>query len=105
LVKFCQLPAANISKKAYRLGSIETFMRIVENGRGVTFIPELAVSQLSDAQKRFVRPFSVPVPTREIVMMTSPDFIRLSLRQLLIETIRAAVPQEMLRLRVTQQGV
>ena len=44
LVKFCHLKSAAVSKKAYTLGSIETFMRIVENGKGVTFIPEMAIS-------------------------------------------------------------
>jgi LysR family hydrogen peroxide-inducible transcriptional activator len=37
LVKFCHLKAASRSKRAYTLGSIETFMRIVENDKGVTF--------------------------------------------------------------------
>ncbi len=105
LVKFCQLKGASLSKKAYNLGSIETFMRIVENGKGVTFIPELAISQLNDDQKRLVRPFALPAPTREIVMMTTPDFIRTTLRQMLIDHVRAAVPQEMLKLQRTQQSV
>ncbi len=33
LVKFCHLKSAAKSKKAYNLGSIETFMRIVESGK------------------------------------------------------------------------
>lgn len=105
LVKFCQLKSAIRSKKSYNLGSIETFMRIVESGKGVTFIPELAMLQLSDAQRRLVKPFALPVPTREIVMMTAPGFIRTTLLQLLIDDIRASVPEEMLKLRHTQQGV
>ena len=71
LVKFCHLKSAAVSKKAYTLGSIETFMRIVENGKGVTFIPEMAISQLEDSQKRLVRPFALPEPRREIVMITA----------------------------------
>ena len=76
LVKFCQLKSAALSKKSYNLGSIETFMRIVENGKGVTFIPQLALSQLTKEQHRLVRPFAHPVPSREIILMTSPNFIR-----------------------------
>ena len=105
LVKFCQLKAASASKKAYNLGSIETFMRIVENGKGVTFIPELAIRQLTEAQKQLVRPFAIPIPTREIVMMTTPNFIRQTLLQMLIDEIRASVPEHMLKLRHTQQSV
>lgn len=96
LVKFCHLKAASRSKRAYTLGSIETFMRIVEHDKGVTFIPELAISQLSEEQKQLVRPFAVPVPTREIIMMTTSHFIRTTLLQHLITRIRSAVPERML---------
>ena len=80
-------------------------MRIVENGKGVTFIPELAIRQLTEAQKQLVRPFAIPIPTREIVMMTTPNFIRQTLLQMLIDEIRASVPEHMLKLRHTQQSV
>ena len=76
LVKYCQLKAAKTSQSAYSLGSIETFMRIVENGQGVTFIPELATMQLTPTQKELVRPFAIPIPTREVVMATSKVFVR-----------------------------
>jgi LysR family hydrogen peroxide-inducible transcriptional activator len=105
LVKFCNLKAASRSKRAYNLGSIETFMRIVENGKGVTFIPELAIRQLSEAQKQLVRPFALPIPTREIVMMTDRHFIRKTILQVLIDAIRSSVPPQMLKLRHTQQAI
>ena len=94
LVKFCQLKSAALSKKSYNLGSIETFMRIVEKGKGVTFIPQLALSQLTKEQHRLVRPFAHPVPTREIIMMTSTSFIRHTLLQMLVEKIKASLPDD-----------
>ncbi|KXB84789.1 putative oxidative stress regulatory protein OxyR [Prevotella sp. DNF00663] len=105
LVKFCELKEANRSKKAYSLGSIETFMRMVESGKGVTFIPELALPQLTSEQKELVRPFALPVPTRHIVMITGKDFIRKTLRDTLAEHIKKAVPTEMLKLRIGMQTV
>lgn len=105
LVRFCQLQGASQSKKAYSLGSIETFMRMVESGKGVTFIPELAVLQLNEAQRALVRPFAIPIPTRQIVMLTSRNFIRVTLRSLLVEEIRNAVPKDMLTLKQVQQRV
>ena len=105
LVKFCHLKAASASKKAYTLGSIETFMRIVESGKGITFIPELAVYQLDEAHKQLVRPFAIPVPTREIVMITGKNFIRKTLRSLLVEEIQASIPKDMLALRQTQKKI
>lgn len=105
LVKFCHLKSAAKSKKAYNLGSIETFMRIVESGKGVTFIPELALEQLTEVQEELVRSFAHPIPTRDIILLTQKNFLRTSLRQLVIDKIRASVPAGMLRMNKTQQAL
>lgn len=102
LLHFCQLKSAQASQQAYRLGSMETFMRMVEGGRGVTFIPELAVLQLAETQKRLVRPFAIPSPARKIVLLTRRDYVRLTLLQALVQEIRASVPKDMLALKHTQ---
>ena len=105
LVKYCQLKAAKTSQSAYSLGSIETFMRIVENGQGVTFIPELATIQLTPTQKELVRPFAIPIPTREVVMATSKAFVRQSLLDMIVGQIRNSVPEKMLKLNNTEQRI
>ena len=105
LVKYCQLKAAKTSQSAYSLGSIETFMRIVENGQGVTFIPELATMQLTPTQKELVRPFAIPIPTREVVMATSKAFVRQSLLDMIVGQIRNSVPEKMLKLNNTEQRI
>ena len=105
LVSFCHLKSARRSQRSYHLGSIETFMRMVESGLGATFIPELSTFQLSEEQKRLVRPFAVPVPTREIVLLTAQDFVRESMRRLLVDEIRAAVPPSMHRLTHAQKSI
>lgn len=102
LVRFCQMEAVKLHQMAYRLGSMETFMRMVESGKGITFIPELAVTQLSAGQQELVRPFAIPRPTRAIVLTTNKDFIRASLLTMLKNEIRAAVPKEMLTLQAVQ---
>ena len=91
-----------VNQMAYHLGSMETFMRMVESGKGITFIPELAVSQLTEEQKKLVRPFAIPRPTRQIVLATSRDFIRHSLLNVLKEEILAAIPKEMQSLQSIQ---
>ena len=75
---------------AYKLGSLETFMRMVESGNGMTFIPELATYQLDDRQKQLVRPFAIPRPTRQIF---------------LIKSLKETIPEEMLTLKNTQKLV
>ena len=102
LVRFCQMEAVKVSQMAYRLGSMETFMRMVESGKGITFIPELAVAQLTEEQRQLVRPFAIPKPAREIVWVTRKDFIRHSVAGILIESIRKSVPKEM---RTLQAGL
>ena len=102
LVRFCQMEAVKVSQMAYRLGSMETFMRMVESGKGITFIPELAVAQLTEEQRQLVRPFAIPRPTRQVVLATNRDFIRHSLLCVLKEEIKAAVPKEMLTLQSIQ---
>ena len=105
LVRFCQLKAARVSQLVYRLGSMETFLRMVENGKGVTFIPELSVLQLNESQKELVRPFAIPCPTRQIVMLTDRNFIRHTLLETLVREIQSSVPPQMLALKATQVAV
>lgn len=105
LVRFCQLKTARSSQLTYHLGSMETFMRMVEGGKGITFIPGLAVLQLSPVQQELVRPFAIPCPTRQIVLLTGREFIRHSLLQMLTTEIQAAVPAEMLNAKPNQQVI
>ena len=102
LMRFCQMEKVKLHQAAYRLGSLETFMRMVESGNGITFIPELATHQLSEAQLEMVRPFAIPKPAREIVWVTRKDFIRQTIAGILIEAIRKSVPKEM---RTLQGGL
>ena len=105
LLRFRQMKSARASQLAYHLGSMETFMRMVESGKGVTFIPELAVLQLGDAQKELVRSFAIPCPTRQVVLLTNKNFIRHTLLEVLVKEIKLSVPKEMLSLKATQAVV
>ncbi len=102
LVKFCNLKAVQDSRLAYNLGSMETFMRMVESGQGITFIPQLALDQLNSCQKELVRPFAIPRPTRQINLITNKDFVRYTLLKLLKETILQNIPKTLQTLNNTQ---
>ena len=80
-------------------------MRMVEAGQGITFIPELALDQLTESQKRLVRPFAIPIPTREVVLLTTKTFVRKGIKQMMINEIRDSVPQRMLKMNNTDQRV
>lgn len=105
MVRFCQMKSSQTSQLAYNLGSMETFMRMVESGMGITFIPELAVMQLSDCQKELVRPFAIPVPTRQLVLITNRNFIRQTLLDAIVKEIQVSVPKDMLKLKAGQSLV
>ena len=105
LVRFCQMDNVRMHQIAYKLGSLETFMRMVESGNGMTFIPELATYQLDDRQKQLVRPFAIPRPTRQIFLITRSDFVRHELLNLFIKSLKETIPEEMLTLKNTQKLV
>ena len=105
LVKFCNLKSAGMSKTNYLLGSIETFMRMVESGQGITFIPELALEQLTGQQKELARPFGLPIPVREVVMLTAKNFLGRSLLDVITSAIIGNIPERMLRMNNTEQRI
>ena len=105
MVRFCQMKSSQTSQLAYNLGSMETFMRMVESGMGITFIPELAEMQLSEQQRELVRPFAIPVPTRQLLLITRRDFIRQTLLDVIVKEIQASIPKEMLKLKAGQSLV
>ena len=76
---------------------------MVESGQGITFIPELAIDQLTPTQLELVRPFALPIPTREVVLATSQEFIRLAVFELIQKAITASVPAKNLTLQPMQQ--
>lgn len=105
MVRFCNINAQRKENLTYRLGSMETFMRMVEQGEGITFVPELALDQMSDRQKELVRPFAIPSPARKIIILTDKKFIRHSLIDALTSEIQASIPTSMLKLKPTQLSI
>src|SRR5574344_1491615 len=93
------------SQRAYRLGSLETFMRMVEGGRGVTFSPELAVKQLTEDKRKLVRSFAIPTPTRHTIIITRRHFLRTSILKVITAGILKSIPADMLKLKPHQQKV
>lgn len=102
MIKFCQLEKVRLNQIAYSLGSMETFMRMVESGKGITFIPQLAIEQFSDEQKEMVRPFAIPTPTRPIVLVTKNNFIKQSILNVIINEISNSIPPGCKKLKQTQ---
>lgn len=105
MVRFCSIKAARDSRMTYQLGSMETFMRMVESGNGMTFVPELAIPQMSEQQKELIRPFAIPTPARRIIILTEKNYIRHTLINMLQTEIQASIPKEMLSLKHSQVAI
>jgi LysR family hydrogen peroxide-inducible transcriptional activator len=78
----------------YRSGSIETLMRMVDKNGGITILPELAVNELSEERKQYVREFQLPEPTREICMVVNREQVKTRLTNALKSIIRLNLPLE-----------
>lgn len=80
----------------YEAGSINTLINIVDNNTGLTIIPEMAISGLSDKQQDNVRPFKDITPVREISLVTRKDFLRERVINILIDEVKKSVPKDLL---------
>ena len=83
---------ANQSIFSYEGGSIDTLINIVDKNEGLTVIPEMAIANLTEEQKKNVRPFKNTTPVREISLVTRKEFIRERLIDLIVSEVKEAVP-------------
>ncbi|MBZ4651624.1 MAG: hypothetical protein JG761_424 [Proteiniphilum sp.] len=86
---------SNQSIFSYEAGSIDTLINIVDQNEGLTVIPEMALSNLSEMQRKNVRPFRNNTPVREVSLITRKEFFRERLLNILIDEIKAAVPRSL----------
>ena len=82
----------NNSIFTFEAGSIDTLIKIVDDNDGITVIPEMAIENLNERQKKNVRPIKGSTPVREISLVTKKDFIREKMINIIVEEIKEAVP-------------
>ncbi len=85
----------NHSIFSYEAGSIDTLINIVDQNEGLTVIPEMAIANLSETQKKNVRSFRNSTPVREISLITRKEFLRERLINIIIGEVKAAVPRSL----------
>lgn len=78
IANLCQLRKASVegSHFDYEAGSLETLRRLVEMNDGITILPELAIHELSQKQKKLVRRFKKPAPMREVSIVIHRGFLK-----------------------------
>lgn len=85
----------------FESGSLETLKRLVDQGESFTLLPWLAAQEVED--KKRLRPFSEPVPTREVSLIHGPHFQRKSLLNALRQTISRNLPSDLSSVRNRNQ--
>ena len=80
---------------SFEAGSIDTLIKIVDDNDGLTVIPEMALYNLTEQQKKNVRPFKNTTPVREISMITRKEFIRERLIGIVMDEIKNAIPHSL----------
>ena len=81
-------------------GNLETLKNLVLKGKGFTFLPELAIEQLSDQQKKTnLKKFTKPIPTREVSLVHSRSFLKEGIISALEDTIIKTLPKKIRSLK------
>lgn len=78
LIKICSLVDKNENKKniKFEAGSLETLIHMVDEGYGLTLLPELVLKYLSPEKKKNILEFKDPQPVREISLVAHNYFER-----------------------------
>jgi LysR family hydrogen peroxide-inducible transcriptional activator len=79
----------------YEAGSIDTLINIVDQNEGLTVIPEMALANMSESQKKNVRPFKNSTPVREVSLITRKEFFRERLLNIIIDEVKTVVPRSL----------
>jgi LysR family transcriptional regulator, hydrogen peroxide-inducible genes activator len=98
VLQLCGAPRSVVSGAGgavrFASGSFETLVRLVDEGFGLTVLPDLLVRWLPATTRRAqVRPFTPPVPAREVSLLHHRRHLRRAIADALVEAIRAAVPR------------
>lgn len=81
---------------SYEAGSINTLINIVDNNSGLTIIPEMAIDDLTEKQKRNVRQLKGISPVREVSLVTRREFLRERVLDIIISEVKESVPHSLL---------
>lgn len=78
---------------SYNTGSIDTLVRMVDVNGGLTILPELTVRNYSEEQLQYIRYFKSPEPVREISVVTTLDYAKKHVIEILKNEILNVIPE------------
>ncbi|MEZ4989700.1 MAG: LysR substrate-binding domain-containing protein [Saprospiraceae bacterium] len=102
IVNLCELRHQQKILMEYQAGSIETLKRLVEQGHGITILPELATLDMTPQQMHHVKPFAPPQPVREVSLIVRKNFVRSGVIELLHTSVLSILPKQ---IQLTNPGL
>ncbi len=95
VINLCDLKTTAQGRFKYKAGSVQSLINLVNQYRGSTVIPEMAVKSLSAAHKKKITPFDSPSPVREVSLVVHRYSPYKMVFDTLYDLIRAKIPQHM----------
>jgi len=86
----------------FQSGSLETLKRLVESASGYTFLPQLNIIDLNSSEKKRVRDFYPPSPSREISIVCRPGHWKKDIINALSQVIQDRLPDLLLKTKTSQ---
>ncbi|MBO5962990.1 MAG: LysR family transcriptional regulator [Bacteroidales bacterium] len=92
-------------KNIYTAGNIGTLVRTVDRVGGCTVVPSLDIANLTEEQKKNIRPIENPIGVREISLVVKDDFVREKLLNDVVNSVKQFIPSEMIDERLKKFAV
>ena len=98
ILRICNMRKRKSSHSLFssEAGSINTLINIVDNNSGLTIIPEMAIEELNEKQRRNIRPLKGVSPVREVSLVTRREFLRERVLDIIVSEIKESVPKTLL---------
>jgi LysR family hydrogen peroxide-inducible transcriptional activator len=89
IVRVCSLRGKSgiFPNVRFESGSLEAVIHLVEQGHGYTLLPQLAALPLARSKRGVLRPFTKPVPSREISLV----YRRTQYKQVILDALFAEI--------------
>ncbi|TNF25985.1 MAG: LysR family transcriptional regulator [Deltaproteobacteria bacterium] len=99
VLKICKYKGKRKGDIQFQSGNLETLKNMVKSWGGETLLPKLAVDQLDSNEKKWVRSFSSPVPTREVSLVHNRIYLKEKFIEALQEVIINSLPKSVTTLK------
>ncbi|MEM6698937.1 MAG: LysR substrate-binding domain-containing protein [Bacteroidota bacterium] len=73
----------------YKSGTVDTLIKLVDNNKGISFLPALATLGLSDTQQKHLWQIATPVPVRSVGLLVHRHFVK----KKILDLLQAAIKQ------------